>query len=86
MQKVERGVMVMKDGMVWGLTCNDPVRLGWTKDPKDALLFKPGVCKVPIDAMKGRWYKSAHLDELSTATVVTVERVTTVTILGGSNI
>lgn len=76
--KIERGVMVMKDGKAWGCTYEDGqiTTFGWM-DPEDAPIHNPRYCKKPTDVT----YKtSPDIKELRTAKVVHVKRVITVEI------
>lgn len=78
--KVERGVMVMKDGKAWGITYKDgySTSYGWI-EPEDAPIHDPEFCKNPTDVT---WQGSHYVDELKTGKLVEVERVTKVKILG----
>lgn len=78
--KVERGVMVMKDGKAWGITYKDghSTSYGWM-DPEDAPIHNPEFCKKPTDVT---WQGSHYTAELKTGKLVEVERVTEVKILG----
>ena len=78
--KIERGVMVMKDGKAWGKTYEDgqSTAYGWM-DPESAPIHDPEFCKRPTDVT----YKdSPYLSELEAAELVRVERRTTVIIFG----
>jgi len=74
--KIERGVMVMKGGKAWGVTYEDghSTSYGWM-DPEDAPIHDPKYCKKPTDVT---WAASYLIPELSTGTVVPVERRTEV--------
>ena len=77
--KVERGVMVMKDGKAWGLIYDDghSTHHGWM-DPEDAPIHDPVFCKSPTDVT---WSGSPYIKELMTAKLVEVERITGVKVL-----
>lgn len=78
--KVERGVMVMKDGKAWSMVDGgDHTRQGWgLKDLFDSPIYNPEFCKRPTDVT----YKdSPYVKELKTGELVKVERITTVRIL-----
>lgn len=74
--KIERGVMVMKDGKAWGQTYADghSTSYGWM-DPEDAPIHDPKYCKRPTDVT---WAGSHYAKELMTASLVYVERRTEV--------
>ena len=81
MEKIERGVMVMKDGKAWGITYKTgrETEYGWL-NPADekAMIYNPDNCKDPTYAgAHGSYYDK----ELLTAKLVTVERKTTVSVL-----
>ena len=80
MEKIERGLMVMKDGKAWGEEYADgqSTSYGWLNPAdKRAEIHNPEFCKKPTDVT----YKGSHYtDELLTAKLVSVERVTTVKI------
>ena len=81
MEKIERGVMVMKDGKAWGEIYADghSKSYGWL-NPSDerAGMHDPEYCKKTTDVT----YKGSHVtEELLTGELVAVERKTTVTIL-----
>jgi hypothetical protein len=81
--KIEKGVMVMKDGKAWGKTYEDGrcTEFGWM-DPEDAEIHNPDFVKKPADlTYKG----SHHTEELSKGKVVRVERRTEVVIVGESS-
>lgn len=68
----------MKSGKGWGIEYADGqcVVYGWL-DPEKALIFNPKFCKKTTDAVhKGSYYE----DDLKTAELVNVERVTEVII------
>ena len=77
--KVEKGVMVMKDGKAWGVTYEDghSISYGWI-DPENAPIHGPE-CTNPT---KVTWPNSPYVAELKTAKLVKVERTTAVKILG----
>ena len=77
--KIERGVMVMKNGKAWGETYADghSTSYGWMA-PEDAPIHNPEYCKKPTDVT---WKGSHYTNELMTGTLVAVERRTEVTIL-----
>ncbi len=77
--KIERGVMVMKDGKSWGCVYEDgrSRSYGWM-NPEDAPIHDPKYCIKPTDVT----YKDSHyVDELNTGKLVIVERRTEVIIL-----
>ena len=74
--KIEKGVMVMKDGKAWGITYEDgrSTAYGWIA-PEDAPIHNPEFCKNPEDVT----YKNSYLiPELRTGKLVFVERRTEV--------
>ena len=76
--KIETGVMVVKNGKAWGKTYEDgrSTSYGWM-DLEDAPIHDPEYCKKPTDVTyKGCFY----IEELSSAKLVRVKRVTTVEI------
>ena len=77
--KIERGVMVMKNGKAWGETYADghSTCFGWMA-PEDATIHNPKYCKKPTDVT---WEGSNYTNELMTGTLIAVERRTEVTIL-----
>jgi hypothetical protein len=77
--KVERGVMIMKNGKAWGITYADghETSYGWMA-PEDAPIHNPQVCKKPTGVT---WRGSPYIGELITGTLVAVERRTEVVIL-----
>jgi len=81
MKKIERGVMVMKDGKAWGETYTDgyETSYGWLNPAdKRAEVHDPDFCTKTTDLT----YKGSHLTKkLLTGKLVMVERKTTVTIL-----
>lgn len=74
--KVERGVMIMKNGKGWGETYADghSTSYGWM-DVESAPIHDPKFCKKPTDVT---WKESPYVKELVTAKLVAVERTTTV--------
>lgn len=76
--KIERGVMVMKDGKAWGITYEDghSTSYGWMA-PEDAPIHDPRYCKKPTDVT---WKDSYLTKELETGELVFVERRTEVII------
>ena len=77
----QTGVMVMKDGLAWGITYEDgySTSYGWLNPAdKKAEIHNPKFCKKTTDVT----YKGSYLiDELKTGKLVAVERTTTVKIL-----
>jgi hypothetical protein len=81
LEKVETGVMIMKDGLAWGQTYADgkSTEYGWMK-PVDAPIRDPKYCKNPTDAT----YAGSHyVQELQTGTLVPVVRKTQVIVRKG---
>lgn len=77
--KIEKGVMVMKDGKAWGETYTDgrSSSYGWM-DAESAPIHNPRHCRKPTDVT----YKgSPYVSELQTAQIVMVERITTVRVI-----
>jgi hypothetical protein len=77
--KIEKGVMVMKNGLAWGIKYADGrfTYHGWIS-PNDAPIHDPKFCKKTTDVT----YKdSPYIDELLTAELVHVERRTEVVIV-----
>ena len=76
--RIERGVMVMKDGKAWGTTYEDghSTSYGWMA-PEDAPIYDPKYTKNPTDVT---WKGSPYMSELTTGKIVAVERRTEVTI------
>ena len=82
-EKIERGVMLMKDLKGWGVVYEDgrSHEDGWV-DPADAGIHDPKFCKKPSDLT----YKdSPYTAELNSGTLVYVERTTRVTLKGVLN-
>lgn len=79
MEKIETGVMVMKDGKAWGIEYDDgySTSYGWI-NPADATIHNPQYCKKTTDVTYGG---SPYVKELETASLVRIERRTTVTII-----
>lgn len=77
--KIERGVMVMKDGKAWGINQDayHSISYGWVA-PEDALIHSPRFCKEPSDATPGHSYGT---NEIETGKLVFVERRTEVIIM-----
>jgi hypothetical protein len=80
--KIERGVMVMKDGRGWGITYEDgySTTYGWM-EPEDAPIHDPKFCKKPTDVT---WKDSYLTEELETGELVFVERRTEVFVVPNS--
>jgi hypothetical protein len=77
--KLERGVMVMKNGKAWGVVYHDgqSTSYGW-KHPEDAPIHDPKYCTKPSDLT---YAGSPDKQELETGTIVSVERYTFVEIM-----
>jgi len=78
MSKEETGVMVMKDGKAWGKTYEDghSTYYGWM-DAESAPIHNPKYCTKPTDLT----YEGSHYtEELMKGVIVSVKRVTTVTV------
>jgi hypothetical protein len=77
--KIERGVMVMKNGKAWGITYEDghSTSYGWLS-PEEAPIHDPKYCKKPTDVT---WKGSYLTKELETGELVFVERRTEVSIV-----
>lgn len=77
--KIERGVMVMKDGKAWGVVYEDghSTAYGWMA-PEDAPIHNPDYCKKPSDVT---YRDSPYINELNTGELVMVERRTEVVVL-----
>ena len=80
--KIERGVMVMKNGKAWGVVYEDghSMSYGWI-DPESAPIHDPKFCTKPTDVT---WQGSHYATELSTGELVMVERRTEVTVLSNN--
>lgn len=76
--KSEKGVMIMKGGLAWGITYEDghSTSYGWVP-PEVAPIHDPRFCKKPIDATHDG---SPYISELKKGKVVRVERITKVKI------
>ena len=74
--KIEKGVMIVKDGKAWGKVHEDGqmVIYGWV-EIESAPIHDPEHCKIPSDAT---YPGSPYIDELMTGKIVSVERVTNV--------
>lgn len=74
--KIEKGVMVMKDGKAWGIVYEDGqvTSYGWM-DPEDAPISNPEFCTNVTDVTHPN---SHYIPELLTGKLVEVERITTV--------
>jgi hypothetical protein len=77
-QKIETGVMVMKDGKAWGVTYRDgqSTSYGWI-EPEDADISDPRFCTKPTDLT---YKNSPYIEQLNQGKIVSVTRTTTVTI------
>lgn len=77
--KIEKGVMIFKGGMGWGEIHKDghSSEHGWV-EPEKAIIYHPGYCHNPSDVT----YKgSPYISELSTATLMSITRTTTVVLI-----
>jgi hypothetical protein len=74
--KIERGVMVMKDGKAWGVLYEDghSTLYGWM-DPESAPIHDPRYLEKPEGIT---WSGSSDIHELRTGKLVQVERQTIV--------
>ena len=74
--KIERGVMVMRNGKAWAKTYADGqvTEYGWV-DPVNGTIHDPEFCKKPTDVT---YAGSPYVAELAGATLVPVERKTEV--------
>ena len=82
MEKIEEGVMVMKDGKAWGIEYEDGqvTSWGWI-NPSDtrAKIHDPRYCKSPTDVT----FRGSYLEpELRTGKLAKVVRKTTVKVIG----
>lgn len=70
--KIERGIMIMKDGKGWGVSYDDgySISYGWV-DPEDANIYDSRFCRKPLDATHNG---SLEAKELITGTLVYVEK------------
>ena len=78
MERIEVGVMVMKNGKAWGIEYEDghSTSYGWI-DPTKAPIHNPKHCTKTTDVT----YSGSHyIKELKTGKLVMVERKTIVTI------
>lgn len=80
--KVEKGVMVVKDGKGWGCLYNDGKSFseGW-RSLENAEIHDPRFCTKPTDVT---YRDSPYIHELITAKLVKVERITQVRIIPDS--
>ena len=80
MEKIERGVMVMKEGRAWGIRYEDgrSTEYGWM-NPINAPIHNPEFCKKPTDIT---YPESHNRAEISTGKLVHVIRKITVRIVG----
>lgn len=76
--KSEKGVMVMKGGLAWGVLYDDghSTSYGWVP-PESAPIHNPEFCKKPTDVTHAG---SHYISELKKGKLVHVERVTKVKI------
>ena len=74
--KKESGVMLMKDGMGWGIVYEDgrSTSYGWIP-AEDAPIHDPKFCKKPFDVT---WSGDHNLPEIRKGKLVKVVRITTV--------
>jgi hypothetical protein len=74
--KVENGVMVIKDGLAWGIIYQDGelTRRGWMP-PTDARMSDPEFCTKPSDVS---YSGSLDLPEINKGGVTKVRRTTTI--------
>jgi len=77
--KIENGVMVMKNGMGWGLLYSDgrSTSYGWVI-PENAIISNPKYCKNPQDLT---YENSRDVPELCSGKLVSVQRTTSVSVL-----
>jgi len=77
--RIEKGVMVMKNGKAWGKTYADgqATEYGWM-DAESAPIHDPKYCKKPTDVTCNG---SPYTKELATGEIVSVERRTEVIVL-----
>lgn len=77
--KIERGVMLMKNGKAWGVVYEDghSTSYGWM-EPESAPIHNPEFCKKPTDVT---YRDSPYVKELNTGELVMVERRTEVVVL-----
>jgi len=83
MQKIEKGLMVMKNGKAWGIQYQDGrcTSYGWI-DPVYAPIHEPEFLHKPEDVT---YTDSPDISELRKGELVPVERKTTVKILKRTN-
>lgn len=77
--KIEKGVMLMKDGLAWGITYEDgrSTSYGWIP-PENAPIRDPEFCKKPSDMT----YKGDHnMSKMKKGKLVHVVRTTKVSIV-----
>lgn len=76
--KIEKGVMVMKNGRAWGVEYDDGhcKVYGWL-EPETATIYNPVYCKDPIDVLS---QDSAYAREMVGAVLVPVVRTTMLTL------
>ena len=76
--KIEKGVMIMKDGKAWGKEYEDShsTSYGWII-PENAPIHDPDFCKATTDAT---YAGSPYIDELKTGKLISVTRKTEVII------
>jgi hypothetical protein len=76
--KIEKGVMVMKNGRAWGVEYEDDDRIvyGWI-DPENATIYNTVYCKDPIDVLS---QDSRYAREMVGAVLVPVVRTTMLTL------
>lgn len=79
MERIEKGVMVMKNGKAWGIEYEDghSTAYGWVH-PTIAPIRDPKYCKKTTDVT---YRGSPYIEELETAQLVMVERKTTVRLI-----
>ncbi len=77
--KIEKGVLVMKNGKAWGIVYEDgqSTAYGWV-DPVDGRMSDPEYCKHPTDVT---YSGSPYYEELLSGKLVSVERITKVVIV-----
>lgn len=76
--KIERGVMIMKDGKAWGILYADgrSTCYGWVS-PEYATIHDPEFCRSPEDVT---YKNSPYIKELRSGSLVMVKRTTTIEI------
>jgi len=77
--KIETGVQIVKDGKAWGTVYTDghSTAYGWVA-PEDAPIHNPAHLTKPTDVT---YECSPYVEELRTAKIVKVERITRVIFL-----